>query len=142
MATKKTPEVPESWGKDRHAEIEGYGLGTGFALFQEPSDSLRGILRTFFPTKHGPAVSIELTESPMVSFFQTSPDGNHVAIMAGIGDLVNLSLTPVDLERKIKPEMIDKDVGVQYLHEVSTRSGNMKVYRVLVFDTVVSRFAS
>ena len=59
MAPKKTPEVPDSWGNERHREIEGFGLGTGFALFEEPAESLRGILRTFFPTKHGPAVSIE-----------------------------------------------------------------------------------
>lgn len=142
MVKPKPPNVPDSWGKDRHEEVEGFGLGRGFALFVMPGEFLRGILRTFFPTKHGPAVSIELTEIPSVEFFETTDTGDKTLVHPDVGGLVNLSLSSVDLGRKIGEDLLDKDIGVQYLHDVATRAGQMKVYRVLVFDTETSRLVT
>lgn len=140
MTKDKMPDVPDSWGRERHEEIEGFGLGVGFARFEKPGDALRGILRTFFKTKFGPAVSIELTEQPTLEVFLTDDKGDRNKVTAHVGDLVNLSLSPLDLKRKLHDDLVDKDVGVQYTHDVTTKSGAMKVYRVVVFGTEVKRF--
>lgn len=140
MPKEKITEAPKSWERERHEEIEGYGLGVGFALFEHPGDNLRGILRTFFKTKYGPAVSMELVEPPNVAVFQTMDTIGRTAIEAKEGDLVNLSLSPIDLQRKLHDDLVDKDVGIQYSHDVTTKSGAMKVYRVVVFSTEVKRY--
>ncbi len=139
MTKDKIPDAPKSWERERHEEIEGYGLGTGFALFEFPGNSMRGILRTFFKTKFGPAISIELTEIPTVGIFQTDEKGSKETIKPVLGDMVNLSLSPIDLQRKLHDDLVDRDVGIQYTHDVTTKSGAMKVYRVVVFGTEVSR---
>lgn len=142
MAKEKMPQVPDAWGKERHEEIEGYGLGVGFARFDRVGENLRGILRTFFKTKFGAAVSIELTESPNVTVFLTDDKGERTEVAAVAGTLVNLSLSPIDLQRKLHDDLVDKDVGVQYTHDVTTKSGAMKVYRVVVFATEVKRYGA
>ena len=140
MFKDKMPEVPKMWGRERHEEIEGYGLGVGFARFDKPGENVRGILRTFFITKFGPAVSIELTEPPALDVFLTDDKGDRTQVMINPGDLINLSLSPLDLKRKLHDDLVDRDVGVQYTHDVTTKSGAMKVYRVVVFETEVKRF--
>ncbi len=140
MVEDKMPEAPKSWERERHEEIEGYGLGIGFAMFESPGDSLRGILRTFFKTKFGMAVSVELVEAPSAGVFITDDKGVRQEIAPMSGDMVNLSLSPIDLQRKLHDDLVDKDVGIQYTHDVTTKSGAMKVYRVVVFGTEVSRF--
>ena len=140
MTKAKIPEVPDTWGRERHEEIEGYGLGVGFARFEAPGDNMRGILRTFFKTKFGPAVSLELVSPIAVSVYLTDDKGDRTAINAAVGDLVNLSLSPIDLQRKLHDDLVDRDVGIQYTHDVTTKSGAMKVYRVVVFSTEVKRY--
>jgi len=140
MVKDKMPEVPETWVRERHDEIEGFGLGIGFALFERPGDAMRGILRTFFNTKFGAAVSVELTEFPTVGVFLTNDKGERTDVTPVAGDLVNLSLSPIDLQRKLHDDLIDRDVGIQYTHDVTTKSGAMKVYRVVVFGTEVKRY--
>ena len=142
MAKDKMPQVPEAWGRERHEEIEGYGLGVGFVFFAIPGESMRGILRTFFKTKFGPAVSVELTEFPAVDVFLTDDKGERTQVRAEVGNLVNLSLSPIDLQRKLHDDLVDRDVGIQYTHDVTTQSGAMKVYRVVVFGTEVKRYGS
>ncbi len=139
MAKDKMPEAPNSWGRERHEEIEGYGLGIGFANFESPGHNLRGILRTFFKTKFGMAVSVELVEKPSAGVFMTDDAGVRQEIVPMPGDMVNLSLSPIDLQRKLHDDLVDRDVGIQYTHDVTTKSGAMKVYRVVVFGTEVSR---
>ncbi len=139
MSKDKMPEAPKSWERERHEEIEGYGLGIGFANFEAPGNSLRGILRTFFKTKFGMAVSVELVEEPSAGVFLTDDAGDRQAILAKAGDMVNLSLSPIDLQRKLHDDLVDRDVGIQYTHDVTTKSGAMKVYRVVVFATPVVR---
>jgi len=141
MAKDKIPEVPDTWGRERHEEIEGYGLGIGFANFEAPGHSLRGILRTFFKTKFGMAVSVELVEKPSAGVFITDDAGVRQEIIPQPGDMVNLSLSPIDLQRKLHDDLVDRDVGIQYTHDVTTKSGAMKVYRVVVFGTEVSRLS-
>ena len=133
MPKVSTPKAPESWDKDRHDEIEGFGLGKGFALFDEVGASVRGICRTFFPTQHGPAVSIELTEAPTVRFYMTNEQGNKEEIEPEVGELVNISLSPVELNRKMNNAMLDREIGIQYMTDVKTRGGSMKNYRVVMF---------
>lgn len=142
MVKSKMPDVPDTWERERHEEIEGFGLGVGFALFEKPGDSMRGILRTFFKTKYGMAVSVELTEAPAVGVFLTDDAKVRVTVEAKEGDLVNLSLSPRDLQRKLHDDLVDKDVGIQYTHDVTTKSGAMKVYRVVVFGTEVKRYGA
>lgn len=142
MTKEKIPEVPHAWEREPHEEIEGYGLGVGFVLFTHVGDHLRGILRTFFKTKFGPAVSVELTDSPQVSVFLTNDAGESNPVPAKMGDLVNLSLSPIDLQRKLHDDLVDREIGVQYTHDVTTKSGSMKVYRVVVFGTEVKRYGS
>ena len=141
MAKDKMPEAPDAWGRERHEEIEGYGLGIGFAIFEAPGENLRGILRTFFKTKFGQAVSVELTEKPSAGIFITDDAGDRKEIIPMAGDMVNLSLSPIDLRRKLHDDLVDRDVGIQYTHDVTTKSGAMKVYRVVVFGTEVSRLS-
>jgi len=140
MAKQKIPEVPETWGRERHEEIEGYGLGIGFVLFTEIGNNIRGILRTFFKTKFGPAVSVELTDQPTAGVYLTNETGVRQEVSPVVGDLVNLSLSPLDLKRKLHDDLVDRDVGIQYTHDVTTKSGAMKVYRVVVFGTEVKRY--
>lgn len=140
MKKETMPEVPDAWGKERHEEIEGYGLGVGFALFAHVGDNMRGILRTFFKTKFGPAVSVELTEEPHVPIYLTNDAGDRTPVTTKLGDLVNLSLSPIDLKRKLHDDLVDRDVGIQYTHDVATKSESMKVYRVVVFSTEVKRY--
>jgi len=139
MVKDTMPEAPKSWERERHEEIEGYGLGVGFANFMQPGDSLRGILRTFFKTKFGTAVSVELAEKPSAGIFITDEKGVRQEFTPNPGDMVNLSLSPIDLQRKLHDDLVDRDVGIQYTHDVTTKSGAMKVYRVVVFGTEVSR---
>ena len=141
MTKDKIPEVPDTWGRERHEEIEGYGLGIGFANFEAPGHSLRGILRTFFKTKFGMAVSVELVEKPSAGVFITDDAGVRQEIIPQPGDMVNLSLSPIDWQRKLHDDLVDRDVGIQYTHDVTTKSGAMKVYRVVVFGTEVSRLS-
>ena len=140
MVKDKMPEVPDSWGRERHEEIEGYGLGVGFLNFESPGQSVRGILRTFFKTKYGPAVSIELMELPSAGVYLTDDKGERQEIVPISGALANLSLSPIDLQRKLHDDLVDRDVGIQYTHDVTTKSGAMKVYRVVVFGTEVKRY--
>ena len=139
MTKDKMPEAPKSWERERHEEIEGYGLGIGFANFEAPGNCLRGILRTFFKTKFGMAVSVELVEKPSAGVFITDEHGDRQEIIPQPGDMINLSLSPIDLQRKLHDDLVDRDVGIQYTHDVTTKSGAMKVYRVVVFGTEVSR---
>ncbi len=139
MAKDTMPEAPKSWERERHEEIEGYGLGIGFAMFEAPGNSLRGILRTFFKTKFGTAVSVELVERPSAGVYLTDDAGVRQALGPKVGDMVNLSLSPIDLQRKLHDDLVDRDVGIQYTHDVTTKSGAMKVYRVVVFGTEASR---
>lgn len=139
MAREKMPEAPDSWGKERYEEIVGFGLGVGFARFEKVGESVRGILRTFFKTMYGAAVAIELTELPALEVFLTNDKGDRNQVKVIVGDLINLSLSPIDLQRKLHDDLVDKDVGVQYTHDVTTKSGAMKVYRVVVFGTEVKR---
>ena len=140
MKKETMPDAPDSWGKERHEEIEGYGLGVGFLLFEKPGNAIRGILRTFFKTKYGPAVSVELTAPPTAGVFLTNELGERQEVKPIVGDLVNLSLSPIDLQRKLHDDLVDRDIGVQYTHDVTTKSGAMKVYRVVVFGTEVRRY--
>ena len=55
--------------------------------------------------------------------------------------MINLSLSPIDLQRKLHDDLVDRDVGIQYTHDVTTKSGAMKVYRVVVFGTEVNRLS-
>ena len=135
MLDKKLPPVPVDWERDRHREVETHGLGAGFVLFAKPGDAIRGYLRTFFKSKYGLCVSIELTQPPSAAVWQTADEGEPVKLEPMGGTLVNLSLTGVDLERKVGRELRDKEIGIQYLHDIDTRAGQMKVYRVLVFDS-------
>ena len=139
MAKDKMPEAPKSWERERHEEIEGYGLGIGFANFEAPGNCLRGILRTFFKTKFGMAVSVELVEKPSAGVFITDEYGDRQEIIPQPGDMINLSLSPIDLQRKLHDDLVDRDVGILYSHDVTTKSGAMKVYRVVVFGTEVKR---
>lgn len=141
MVKDKMPDAPDDWGKERHEEIEGYGLGVGFANFEHPGQSLRGILRTFFKTKFGPAVSVELGAAPSAGVYLTDDKGERQEIVPIAGDMVNLSLSPIDLQRKLRDDLVDREVGIQYTHDVTTKSGAMKVYRVVVFGTEASRFS-
>ena len=141
MTKDKMPETPSSWERERHEEIEGYGLGIGFAFFGQPGDSVRGILRTFFKTKFGLAVSLELVEAPLTGVYLTDDKGERTSVDAKVGDLVNLSLSPIDLQRKLHDDLVDRDVGIQYTHDVTTKSGAMKVYRVVVFGTEAKRIS-
>ncbi|KKN22737.1 hypothetical protein LCGC14_0911980 [marine sediment metagenome] len=141
MAKDKMPVAPKSWERERHEEIEGYGLGIGFANFVQPGNSLRGILRTFFKTKFGMAVSVQLVEAPSTGVFMTDDAGMRQEIVPVAGDMVNLSLSPIDLQRKLHDDLVDRDVGIQYTHDVTTKSGAMKVYRVVVFGTEVNRLS-
>jgi len=70
----------------------------------------------------------------------TNETGVHQEVSPVVGDLVNLSLSPLDLKRKLHDDLVDRDVGIQYTHDVTTKSGAMKVYRVVVFGTEVKRY--
>ena len=133
MNDTQMPDLPEGWVQTEHEEIKTHGIGEGFVLFAEVGQSIRGFCRTFFRTKHGVAVAIELTQPPTASVYVTSDDGSRSMVHAAGGTLVNLSLSSVDLERKISDTLIDLEVGVQYADTVPTKSGAMKIYRVLVF---------
>ena len=135
MPEPQLPDLPVDWMRDRHKELEAHGLGNGFALFAKPGDAVRGYLRTFFKTKYGLAVSVELTQPPTASVFQTADEDDPVKLEPMGGDMVNVSLTGVDLERKLGRELRDKEVGIQYSHDTETRAGQMKQYRVVVFDS-------
>ena len=141
MLENKMPTPPADWEGHRYSEIESHGLGLGFVLFDHIGDSLRGIVRTWFKTRYGPAVAFELVGLPNVSVWSTVDAGDRRAVEVKAGDLVNVSLTSVDLSRKLTTELVDRDVGIQYTHDVTTKAGAMKVYRVAVFDTEVSRYA-
>lgn len=132
-AKNKQPENPEEWGNSGQ-EVETFGLGKGFAVFEQVGQHLRGVVRTFFPTKHGPAMTVELTDEPSTPFYMTNEGGNREEIKPTVGDLVNVSLSPVELNRKIDNAMLDRQVGIQYISDVKTRGGSMKNYRVLVFE--------
>lgn len=134
MAKAKAPEIPDTWTRSRHKEIETHGIGEGFALFDEPGEKMRGVCRTFFPTKHGKAVAVQLTEKCGVRIFRTEEGGAHTEIIPKVGELVNLSLSGVDLERKLGPDLRDVEVGIQFTHEITTKAGAMKVYRVVIFQ--------
>jgi len=133
MKDPKPPEIPEGWTHARHREIEAAGIGEGFALFESPGQTLRGFLRTFFPTRHGRAVAIETTEPPTVSVWRSDDEGKREQLHPVTGTLVNMSLSGVDLERKLNRALRDVEVGVQYSHTIETKAGDMKVYRVVVF---------
>lgn len=134
MAKEKKPEIPEAWTHLKHQEVETHGIGEGFALFEDLGQTLRGVLRTFFPTRHGKAVALQLTEAASVGVYRSKDDGTREKITTKIGDLVNLSLSGVDLERKLGPDLRDIEVGIQYSHSITTKAGDMKVYRVVVFQ--------
>lgn len=134
MAKAKAPELPEAWGHLKHHELETHGIGEGFALFEAPGDTMRGVLRTFFPTKHGKAVAIQLTEMPTAGIYRTTDDGSREQLKPEKGELVNLSLSGVDLERKLGADLRDVEVGIQYTHSITTKAGDMKVFRVVVFQ--------
>lgn len=134
MAKDKTPDIPAGWGHAKHKEVESHGIGEGFALFQNPGEALRGICRTFFNTRHGKAVAIQLTEPPTVSIFRSDDEGKREELHPKSEELVNLSLSGVDLERKLNAAMRDVEVGILYSHTIETKAGGMKVYRVVVFQ--------
>ena len=135
MKKAKSTEIPGGWTNTTHREIETYGIGEGFVLFEETGETLRGILRTFFPTRHGKAVAIELTEVTTASVYKTAENGGREQLDPKSGELVNLSLSSIDLERKLSAEHRDEEVGIQYTHNVGTKAGQMKVYRVVVFQS-------
>lgn len=134
MTKGKAPEIPGGWIHTKHYEVETHGIGEGFALFEDPGQTLRGFLRTFFPTRHGKAVALQLTEPPTTGIYRSKDDGTREAITPTTGVLVNLSLSGVDLERKLNESLRDVEVGIQYTHAITTKAGNMKVYRVVVFQ--------
>lgn len=134
MKTPKQPELPQGWERDSHTELATHGIGEGFVLFEEMGQSLRGWCRTFFPTRHGMAVAIELTQPPTARVYTTKESGERVPVDAKGGTVVNLSLSAVDLERKIGKDLRDVEVGIMFSEEVLTKSGPMKIYRVLVFQ--------
>lgn len=134
MAKAKPPEIPDAWTKAKHKEVEAHGIGEGFALFEDPGQMLRGICRTFFPTRHGKAVAIQLTEACGAPIYRTSDDGSREQLKPKVGELVNLSLSGVDLERKLNADLRDVEVGIQHTHAIKTKAGDMKVYRVVIFE--------
>lgn len=134
MTKEKAVELPEGWGHAKHKEIETHGIGEGFALFEQLGQTLRGFCRTFFNTKHGKAVAIQLTEPPTCAVYRSDDEGQRSQLHPKSDELVNLSLTGVDLERKLNPALRDVEVGLQYHHSIETRAGSMKVYRVMVFQ--------
>ena len=134
MAEDKSPALPEGWDKTTHQEVETHGIGEGFVLFEEIGQSIRGICRTFFQTRHGLAVAIELTQPAGAPVIKTSGDGTRTKLTTFGGMLVNLSLSGVDLARKINEGHRDLEIGVQFTHTIGTKSGEMKAYRVLVFQ--------
>lgn len=135
MVKRKDTVIPDAWTNTAHQEVVGYGIGDGFVLFAEPGDSVRGVLRTFFPTKHGDAVALEVTEEPNALVYKTEDDGTRSAIIIDRGTLLNVSLSGVDLKRKLGAGLLDKEVGIQYAEAVNTKSGAMKVFRVVVFES-------
>ena len=134
MKSPKQPELPQGWERDSHTELATHGIGEGFVLFEAIGDSLRGRCRTFFPTRHGRAVAIELTQPPTVGVYSTNEAGDRTAIDAKGGTVVNLSLSGVDLGRKIGNDLLDVEIGIMYSGTAGTKSGVMKIYRVLVFE--------
>ena len=134
MTEQHQPDLPAGWEKESHEEIATHGIGSGFLLFEEIGQSVRGTLRTFFKTRHGLAVAIELQGPPTALAFQTDEKGKRKALKLSGGDMVNLSLSGVDLERKIKRDLMDSEVGIQYTQQVVTKSGAMKQFRVVVFQ--------
>lgn len=134
MAKEKAPQLPEAWAHAKHREVEAHGIGEGFALFEAPGQMLRGILRTYFPTKHGRAVAIQVTEPTTAKIYRSNDDGTREELHPKTGELVNVSLSGVDLERKLTDIGRDVEVGMQYTHSITTRSGSMKVYRVVIFQ--------
>lgn len=134
MPKDKLLDLPQDWVRDTHQEIPSHGIGQGFVLFENPGENLRGTLRTFFKTRHGMAVAVELTQPPTAAVYQTTEDGKRTKLEVKGGDLVNLSLSGVDLERKINQQLRDVEVGIHFKETITTKSGTMKVYRVLVFQ--------
>lgn len=135
MAKTKQAELPQDWTRDPHTEIETHGIGDGFVLFEEIGQHLRGYLRTFFKTRHGLAVAVEVTQPPTASVYRTEDDGKRHKLEVKGGDLVNLSLSGVDLERKLGADLRDVEVGIIFRSLTPTKSGQMKQYRVVVFQT-------
>ena len=127
------PDLPDGWVHAEHEEVATHGIGDGFVLFAEIGESIRGMCRTFFSTRHGLAVAIELTQVPTAVVYQTDAEGGKSPVTAKIGAMVNLSLTGVDLARKITPVMVDAEIGVQYSHDIVTKTDPMKSFRVWVF---------
>ena len=134
MKIPKQPDLPHGWERSPHTELATHGIGEGFVLFEEIGQCLRGWCRTFFPTRHGMAVAIELNQPPTAMVYSTNEAGDRTPIKAVGGTVVNLSLSGVDLERKIGKDMRDVEVGIMFSGMVETRSGQMKIYRVLVFQ--------
>jgi len=66
-------------------------------------------------------------------------DESGEALEALLGLSISI-VSPIDLQRKLHDDLVDRDVGVQYTHDVITKSGAMKVYRVVVFSTEVKRY--
>ena len=126
-------ELPVDWARAPHQEVASHGIGEGFVLFEQPGQHLRGTLRTFFPTRHGLAVAIELEQPPTAPVYQTDENGERNALKVGGGDIVNLSLSGVDLKRKLPTSMVDAEVGVFYANNQETKAGAMKIFRVVVF---------
>lgn len=133
MAKDKIPKIPEGWGDDAHEEVESAGIGLGFVLFEKLGQSLRGIVQTFFPTKHGPAVAVELTAPITAPVWQRDEDGDRGLLEPVVGELVNVSLGAVDLDRKFSTSMRGREIGLQYIDNLTTKAGTMKVYRLVVF---------
>lgn len=133
MSKETGPDLPSAWGRTKHKEVETHGIGEGFALFEKPGETLRGICRTFFNTRHGKAVAIQLTEPPTCKVFRSDDDGKREELHPKSDTLVNLSLSGVDLERKFDSSMRDVEVGLQFHHTIETKAGAMKVFRLMVF---------
>lgn len=130
----EAPDITNPWA-DSGDEIIEPGIGIGFVDWDALGENLRGVLGRRWRSKamRSPAITIELTEAPNVGIFNTQGSSIPVAVDADVGDKVNMSLTH-DLERKLTDDLEGEEVGIQYVSDLPTRSGSMRVFRVVRFS--------
>lgn len=128
--------VDDPWGGSGQT-IEQPTLGMGFVKWLQYGDHVRGFIRQFFKTrykgKEGVAFTLELTEPAAATILHKDQEtGEESEIVLEAGALTNVGIG-AGLERLIKPQLLNEEVGIQYVKELPVAKGMMKVFRVKVF---------
>ena len=125
---------PEEWGTDDHTEKTVPGKGLGFVRWEKIGQHLRGRIFDFWNSEFGLIANVELTADPTAAVFTKAESGKSKRVKVTKGDPVYLDLTGVDLGRKILEAMKGEEIGVQFTGTVETPKGEMKLFRVVVFQ--------